>query len=681
MPNEDIKGEGTQGQPQDFYTIDMEDVELARMIDSKIQRAYGEYEKLRTEGKTNERYWAKEQLEGINLYWHNSRIVANRIYTSVETMVPIITSKPAEPMITLTQGDEGDRESKEERELSHYVERLLMDKYADVDHPQQEMFEMIARHLLLYKLGIPKIRWDEPIDDYIIEFVHPHKVIISPDGHYNEDVWTAEYMEKTVKEMIDEFPDKENDLLANLFPGQSVPDSMMATPVGFWEYWSEDGKFMVWKMQNVILQKKLNPYIKWTSTKEFDKNANHFRYPKKPLMFLNSQNLGKHIWDDTTPVSQGLSLQDGINIMQRIITDTARDQGILVGAQELIDRDELYKYTGAYNEKLSVKGGDPARALYRVAPKQLANFVTENLIHLKSEMDNVMGTHATTRGEKSKQPTLGQDVMSKESDYGRIDAIVRGIERVAAEIYNWELQMMVAMYEEEHYARIVGEKNAGKVKKAIETGIKKKTKITVKPGSTLPTDKITQRNEAIELVKANKISTIDFFERMDYPNPKEMAQNLYLQETAPEQLFPDLVKQLDEKNKKEAGDQGRLNPDGTIQPGIEVPVPAAPPSNGMVPALAPQAPPAQPASIPAATPPAVPIAAPAAPAGTEHTQALVQGQPVQPFEGIDPSQYAAHVSAELQFMGSGEFASLPEEVQAQYANHVLKERQMVQGQT
>ena len=645
---EDIKNEGVQ-KVEDFFTIDKTDAELTSMIDRKIRSAYGEYEKLKTEGTRNERYWANEQLQGINLYWHNSRIVQNRIYMSVETMVPIITSKPAEPMITMAGFDEKKDGSEKEREFLRQIERMLLDKYYDEDHPQQEVFEMIARHLLLYKIGIPKIRWDDDMDDYIVEFVHPHKMIISPDGHYNEDVWTAEYMEWTLGDIIKEFPEQESTIMHAVFPGTDSSEKLLGTPLGFWEYWSEDGKYLVWKMNSVILQKKLNPYMVWSKDKTFDKEKNHFSYPKKPYMFLNSQNLGRHIWDDTTPISQGISLQDGINLMQRIITDTARDQGILVGAQEGIDRDELYKYTGAYNEKLSIKGGNPQGALYRVAPKQLAPHVQENLLHLENASDNIMGTHATTRGEKSKQPTLGQDVMSKESDYGRIDAVVRGIERVANAIYNWELQMIAVKYKEDHYTRVLGDEDGKKAYEKMKEGIKKRIKITVKPGSTLPVDKLTQRNEAIELAKADKISDLDFFERMDYPNPREMAKRVFLQKNKPEMLYPDLIKEMEEDAKKKAKESGKMNeaiqpevlPEQVLQPGIL----------GAQQEVQQQL-------------------------GTEHTQALLQGQQVQPFEGIDPTLFEQHVSAELQFMGSQEFTQIPEELQALYAQHVMAERQL-----
>lgn len=674
MPTDDIKHEGV-GEVQDFWTIDTPDSELVTMINNKFNIASDEWEKFKTEGKKNERYWMPNHLEGIDLYWHQSKIIQNRIYMGVETMVPIITSKPAEPVISIA--DDTQEDDEKSRDFTDRLNNVFLDKYNDEDRPQQEMFEMVSRHLLLYKLGALKIIWDESLDDFFIEYIHPHKLIISSDGYFNEDVWVAQYIEKPLKELIEMFPDKENDLLANLFPGTQPTNQMKGTPIGFWEFWPEDGGFVVWKMQNVILQKKLNPYIKWTKDKEFDKEANHFDYSKKPFMFLNSQNLGKHIWDDTSVVSQVISIQDGINLMQRIITDTSRDQGILVGAQESIDRDELYKYTGAPNQKLAVKGNDPTKALFRVQPKTLASQIQENQVHLENASDNIMGVHSTTRGEKSSQPTLGQDQLSKEADYGRIDGTVRGLERLTTELYNWEMQMMLIKYEKKHYQRILGEKNGGKLFDEVKEANKKGIKIMVKPGSTLPTDKQSQRADAIELAKADKIDDITFFERMDFPKPREAAKRLFMQKKYPEKLFPDLMKEL-EKDAQKKAEKGEG--DGTVPP----PADALP-----IPPVVPGSAPETPMFTTSTGTPQVPVDAGQASAGasavpaqtgvvpTEHTERLLAGEEVPPFDGIQPSP--EHVSAELAFMGSDEFTQYDPQIQAIYAQHALAERQMIYG--
>lgn len=701
MADDPIKNQNTEGlgTVEDYFTIDAEDSDLIQMIEKNITKASGEYEKFKKEGKRNEQYWMADQLKGISLRWHNSRIITNVIYTGVETMVPIITSKPAQPVISVAGEEE---ESEDTRKFTELLEKMLLHKYNSEDYPQQELYEMVARHLLLYKLGAIKIVWYEDIDDYLIEFVHPHKLILSSDGHYNHDIWASQYLEKTVKEIIDEFPEKQNEVLQSLFPGASgdILKQFGGTQVGFWEYWKEDGEYLVWKMQNIILQKKLNPYLKWSDNKEFDYENNHFDYPHKPLMFLNSQNLGRNIWDDTSPVSQVITIQDGINMLQRIITDTSLDQGILVGAVEQISRDELYKYTGAPNHKLSVKGSDPSRALYRVPPKQLQTFVQENIQHLLAMADNIMGTHATTRGQRSGAQTLGQDMLYKESDYGRIDAIVRGIERLSSEVYNWEVQMMMTKYKEEHYQRVLGKEKGTTLFNMMKEYNKRGIKIVVKPGSTLPTDKVSQRQEALDLAKLNRISDIDLFKRMDFPNPMDMAKNIYMQNSAPELLYPDLAAKI-KANKPEVvappmgppmvpptglGGAEALPPVPT--PGVPQDQPMIPPQAEVAPPLpnvppvqeellqAPIVPPTQPAPLPGMPPDQgnIPI-----PGATEHTKAIIDGQPVAPFEGIEPQFHEEHLIQEFGFVAGDEFLKLPHEIQVAYAEHVNAEKDILQG--
>lgn len=680
---EEIANKEGVGEIKDYYTIKDEDKDLVAMINSQLESAGKTHEEFKKDGKLNEQYWSRDHFKTISLRWHNSRIIQNVIYVGVETMIPIITSQPAEPVITIAD-DENEDEEKSKKFVDK-LQKVLLAKYYDQDYPQQELMEMLARHLLLYKIAEPKIIWDERLNDYIVEYIHPHKMIVSPDGHYNQDVWAAQYLERPLKTILSMFPDKEQEIVTSIFPGKTLEDVKQFgnTPIGFWEYHPEDGKYVVWKMRDVVLQKKLNPYLVWTDDQEFDKAANHFDYPHKPLMFLNSQNLGRHIWDDTTPVTQVIPIQDGINLMQRIITDTSRDQGILVGAQELIDRDELYKYTGAPTDKLIVKGGDPSRALHRLEPKQLAAFVQDNLNHLINMADNIMGTHATTRGERSGNATLGQDQLAKESDYGRIDLIVRGIERLFAEIYNWEIQMMLAKYEPEHYARILGKKKGQELYDEMKEYNKRGIKIVVKPGSTLPTDKISQRAEALDLAKLNRISNLDLFERMDFANPMEMAKNVYLEANAPEELYPDLAGIMQQKAAAQAAPP---LPEG----GAPLPLP---PEAGTLP-------PMPGAEMPALPPEQVPLTSqvPSAPmftedaggpqlsqitGATEHTEALLAGEAVPPFTGIDPANYEVHVTAELEFLAGDDFLTLPPEIQTLYARHALQERQLLeeQGQT
>jgi hypothetical protein len=67
--------------------------------------------------------------------------------------------------------------------------------------------------------------------------------------------------------------------------------------------------------------------------------------------------------------------------------------------------------------------------------------------------------------------------------------------------------------------------------------------VGVKEGSMVPHDPESQRGEALELWKTKGIDPITFFDRLEFPNPRESAKNLYLWQADPIRLFPDLMQE------------------------------------------------------------------------------------------------------------------------------------------
>ena len=122
MPEEDVNKEGPQ-EVKDYYTIAASDADLVKKINKFLSSNKTEHDKRVNEGKRNERYWGDDQLKGISLRWHNSRIVQNRIYLGVETMVPIMTSRPAEPVVSAAN------ENKTSKESAQKLGRMLIYKY------------------------------------------------------------------------------------------------------------------------------------------------------------------------------------------------------------------------------------------------------------------------------------------------------------------------------------------------------------------------------------------------------------------------------------------------------------------------------------------------------------------------------------------------------------------------
>ena len=100
---------------------------------------------------------------------------------------------------------------------------------------------------------------------------------------------------------------------------------------------------------------------------------------------------------------------------------------------------------------------------------------------------------------------------------------------------------MYVYYDEPHFASILGKERTREYIQLVNSEFgKTKLLVGVKEGSMIPHDPINKRNEAIDLWTAQGIDPITFFDRLEFPNPREAAKNLFLWKADPIALFPDL---------------------------------------------------------------------------------------------------------------------------------------------
>jgi len=91
----------------------------------------------------------------------------------------------------------------------------------------------------------------------------------------------------------------------------------------------------------------------------------------------------------------------------------------------------------------------------------------------------------------------------------------------------------------------------------------------VKRGSTLPTDDMTKRNDAIALWGSNGSDPISLYEDLNDPNPEIRAKRLFLWQQAPQILFPELADTLQGKSgsPQEQYTEGMIKDTEAIQQG------------------------------------------------------------------------------------------------------------------
>lgn len=511
-----------------------EDEDLLKAINAAMQESQGLKEKIDAIGKQNKLIWKQGTAKDFT-YWHpkRSRITSNRIFTDVETAIPILTSESPEPTILGVANNT----------LKETLQKGL--KYAyEVKYKLQQKLQQIIRHWFIFRLGVLKYRWDKE-KQFVTEPVLVKKIGIDKQATSKENceyIW--ELMEDTLENLQAKFPLK-NETLKEITQGQHPK-----TKLQYIEFWGGGGEWVCWKIRNIILAKKKNPNYNYEQ-----KESNLFDKPQFPYLFLNVFNIGDEtgLYDETSLIEEAAPLQEGINQLEQQILDLNEGQKrvwVAAGeaisekkAQDLVDKTgDLMVYLdrkATPNSVTQVQSGKPDASLF------------QHLAHLFSEVDNIMGIHSTTRGERSQQKTKFEAQLLTGSDYGRMDMVVRNVEQLIEDWYNAYLQMIKV------YA-LEGETLYGENGEQIELRgeiIPNNLRIMVKKGSTLPIDEGRKRADAIQLAQFGMIDPATLFEEMSFANVEEKTQDLYqwLQQTgkiAPQQPQSEPQGQSGEEDRK-----------------------------------------------------------------------------------------------------------------------------------
>jgi hypothetical protein len=173
--------------------------------------------------------------------------------------------------------------------------------------------------------------------------------------------------------------------------------------------------------------------------------------------------------------------------------------------------------------------------------------VYTNLQDARNELRSIFGTAGSTPEAMQNQDTVRGKILVSQSDSSRIGGgITEQLEQVADTIYNFWVQFMFVYYDEAHFVLAAGglEGHELMAVKNQDFQMLRSLDITVKEGSLIPKDPLTQRNEAIDLWSANVIDPLAFYKKLDFPDAVQQTQQLILWQLlqkgliAPNQYLP-----------------------------------------------------------------------------------------------------------------------------------------------
>ena len=141
----------------------------------------------------------------------------------------------------------------------------------------------------------------------------------------------------------------------------------------------------------------------------------------------------------------------------------------------------------------------------------MPNDIYLQLQDTRTRMRDIFGTRGSSAAGLATEDTVRGKLQNRMLDTDRIGGgFSEYLEQMADSIYNWFVQLLY----------VYDERYAGKPKP--------KVRVSVKRGSLLPKDSTTLANQAIELAGQNRMSLIDLYKALDYPNHEEMAANVWL---------------------------------------------------------------------------------------------------------------------------------------------------------
>lgn len=532
--------EGVVGDLIDELKLSMTDDELLDLKD-QWEKDWAPYEKaLAISQMENENYWIGKQYTGGT----DHAPIDNLIFEAVETFLPLATRPTADPVVTGDNTDTGNA-------LADKV-RLLIQSWANDQSFNLEL-KQVARFWLLFKLGCMKVAWSKKLNDVTVTPIRPQKLILDPDATIKSGKYTGEY--------IGEYKKDTAQYLIKRFPGAaSIINEQckgkLGTKLQYVEWWTDD--YVFWTMEKNVLAKAKNPNWNYESNqKQVDsmgvessrtiEGRNHLPFAQKPYAFLSIFSLGLHPYDETNLIQQNIPLQDLINKRLRQIDKNAdRTNGALAVSGDAFTKDQA-ALAGKAVEKggtIYVPNGNVNNAVARIASPALPNFIYESLIDYRNELRNTFGTRGSSAEGTIQDRTVRGKLQIKGQDSDRIGGgISTYLEQFSDVIYNLFVQMVYVYYDKEHIAKVIGKNRTMEYFSIKSSDMVCKLSVSVKDGSMIPKDPVTEHNESMDLWSQGALDPITLFEKLDFPDPKESAEQLFKWKSDPASLFPDLQSQ------------------------------------------------------------------------------------------------------------------------------------------
>jgi hypothetical protein len=520
--------------PTDEYESTLDDDEILQLT-SQRKRAYSVYYSPIEKSQTLAfGYWIgnqkSESFEISDTNGMRSDLVDNLIFEAVETFLPIATRANPDPLVTADP-------SELSQNMAHDIKVALVD-WADTVKLRRKLARA-TRNWTWGRIGVVKVYWDPITKSIKIEVTMWDKDGYIDEGGLFVGEWEAEKKKATAAKLMEMFPKKKEQILAKA-------KGKLGTKLEYIEWWDNCSDLFFTIDDDLVLGKYKNPNWNYSGTtvdKDPDTGAeiesevqgtNHLKERTSPYRYLSVFSTGLQPHDETSLILQNISLQDSVNTTNRQIEKNVggMNNGMVVSGKAFTE-DQAAQAAAALRRGVAIRvpNGDVREAVQRFPAPALPADVFNHLTDMRNEIKNIFGTSGSTPQGLEGTDTVRGKVLINQMDSSRIGGgITECIEQLADSIYNLVVQMMFVYYDEEHFITAAGSVSGMELitLKNADFPLLKTLSVTVKEGSLVPTDPLTQRNEAVDLWSQNAIDPLSLFKKLDFPDPVQATQQLIL---------------------------------------------------------------------------------------------------------------------------------------------------------
>lgn len=584
----------------------MSDGNLAKLVEQRWASSDTVWQKVKATYEINTKVYENRGEWVDRIPANVQKVLANRIFPNMEAVINSVIANP--PGVNFIPG----RESDESQDLARKLEGYFRKKYRDLN--VKEITRMGLRNLYFSRLLVIKAFWNAKTNDFDCKALDPRDIRV---GIYARKEEETEFVIEEVKDnlcaLLTRFPKKEKEILEKSgFTEETIDEAYIMNPeVKYKEAWI--GDYVIFKYDNIILDKIRNPYWDWdgmlitdeeeqqinesygdarrqifTNIKndqanrqpspEVETNApqevegmippneghsepisykaynfNYFNQPRKPYIFATILNNENSPIGRTDFITMAIPLQLSIDSRKQDIGKNCElVNGIIKVDSEVMGKSDAQML--AFEAKGIIWGKGVVAGVERETGTPLPQMVFDDMIDSREEIDNIMAASSAFRGEREGQETKAGRLALIQQSFLRLNELVQVVDFVSGELFAWFYQLAKTRYTEYHYAKWIGKEDALETLDLIQDDFETGSEVQVVPGKTLPVDAEFRFERAQNDVKEGIISPIDYMEEAGYTNPKDLAKNAQVYKVNPNiavGITPEEMAQLAPEKKEE----------------------------------------------------------------------------------------------------------------------------------